>query len=193
MRADPGSRRLTQRPPRVVLGRVSKRALAWTLGPLALLLLLHAFVIGTLHVVGTSMADTLEPADLVLVSKLPSGLRRGDVVAFHLPRNPSLLLVKRVVAIGGDHDVIERGALRVRDAGGDDRPDPALDGHAHARLATTAGSVDVVVPSGALFVLGDNRAAGASNDSRDWGSLPSDAVIGRVVMRLHPFGRAGWL
>jgi len=195
-----------RRPPRVVLGPISKRALAWILAPAALLLLLHTFVIGTLHVVGVSMADTLEPGDLVLISKLAVTRSRilgsvdparsyrpdrGDVVAFRLPQKPSLLLVKRVVGLAGDRVVVEHGALHVRDAGGAAWPDPALAGYARARLEVTAGSLDVVVPRDALFVIGDNRGAGASSDSRDWGCLPSDAVVGRVVLLLHPFARAG--
>jgi len=206
--APPGRSGPRLRPPQVVLGPIPKRALAWILGSAALLLFLHAFVVGTLHVVGVSMADTLEPGDLVLVSKLavtrsklPGILdparsyrpERGDVVAFRLPQKPSLLLVKRVVGLPGDHVVVEHGALHVRDAGGADWPDPALGGRAHARLETTAGSLDVVVPEGALFVIGDNRSAGASSDSREWGSLPCDAVVGRVVLLLHPFARAGRL
>ncbi len=175
---------------------------------MVLLLLVHSFAFATLHVVGSSMADTLEPGDLVLVSKLAvtrSRLlgavdparsyrpTRGDLVAFRLPQKPSLLLVKRVVGLPGDHIVIEQGALHVHDASGAEWPDPALGGHARARPGRIVERLDVVVPEGALFLVGDNRNAGASSDSRDWGALPADAIAGRVVLRLLPWARAGRL
>jgi signal peptidase I len=181
----------------VVFGRISKRTLAWIFGPAGLLLLLHAFVLETMHVVGQSMADTLEPGDLVLVSKLARTESRlpgrGDVVAFRLPAKPSLLLVKRVVGLPGDHIVIEGGSLRIHDAGGLEWPDPERSQAAHPRGDTTPGHLDVVVPNGELFLVGDNRSEGASSDSRDWGSVPSETVVGRVFLVLAPFARAGRL
>jgi signal peptidase I len=186
---DPGPRP----PPRIVFPRISRRTLGLILAPAALVLLLHAFVLGTLHVVGASMEATLEPGDLVLVSKLCYRPERGDLVAFHLPQKPSLLLVKRVVGLPGDRVVIARGVLRVTDVDGVERPDPARGGGSQARADQTTGSVDIVVARDALFVLGDNRAAGASSDSRDWGSVASDEVVGHVVLLLHPLARAGWL
>jgi signal peptidase I len=141
----------------------------WLVAPIAALALLHACGLGTFRVEGGSMQPTLAPGDLLFVSKLDvtgarirelfgssdsCALRRGDLVVFRLPENPSLVLVKRVLGTPGD---------RV-----------AVDGF------------DAVVPPGALFVIGDNRAPNASIDSRQWGYLPCANVIGRVITRLLP-------
>ena len=161
-----------------MLGSVPRWAIRWILVPLVLLLLLRVLAIGTFHVAGASMEGTLEPGDFLLVSKVAvsaarvSGwlgapvvpAERGDLVVFRFPRNPSLVLVKRVIGLPGD---------RVQ-----------LDGQ---------GGVDGVVPEGAVFVLGDNRTPGASSDSREWGYLPSRQIIGRAVLRLLPLRRAGLL
>jgi signal peptidase I len=149
----------------------------WVAGSLAAqiaaLALLHAFALGTFRVEGSSMESTLAPGDLLLVSKLDvtgarirallgssdsCALRRGELVVFRLPENPSLILVKRVFAAPRDRAVID--------------------------------GFDAVVPPGALFVIGDNRAPNASVDSRAWGYLPCANVIGRVVARLLPSERA---
>ena len=123
------------------------------------------------------MQDTLAPGDLLLVSKLAVTaaeirglfgrsdscvLRRGDLVVFRLPQKASLILVKRVIGVPGDR----------------------------VQIDSEEGSVDGVVPPAAVFVLGDNRAPGASIDSREWGYLPCANVIGRAVLRVLPIGRA---
>ena len=138
--------------------------------PLGLLLLVHACALDTVRVSGSSMEKTLEPGDFVLVSKLavtraaltgsPYLPRRGDVVVFRLPKNHSLVLIKRVVALPGESVTL-------------------ADGSAH------------VVGEGAVFVEGDNRAPGASNDSRDWGDLPAHEIVGTAVLRLLPWSQAG--
>jgi signal peptidase I len=148
----------------------------WLALPMAALVLLHAFALGTFRVDGNSMQDCLAPGDLLLVSKLavtaaqiralfggsaPYVPRRGDLVVFRLPQKPSLILVKRVIGVPGD---------RVRIDG-----DEGFDG---------------VVPPAAVFVLGDNRTPGASVDSRSWGYLPCSNIIGRAVLRLLPIRRA---
>jgi len=158
------------RPPAVVLGRIPP-TLRWLVLPFALAALLHACAIQTFRVAGKSMESALEPGDFLLVSKLgpSSGLvrdylpARGDVVVFRFPRNRSLLLIKRVVALPGD------------------RIDPA-------RLG---GGTDHEVSAGHVYVVGDNRAPGASNDSRDWGDLPVSDVVGTAVARLWPPERIG--
>jgi signal peptidase I len=147
---------------------------------IAALVLVHAFALGTFRVDGDSMQEALAPGDLLVVSKLavtgakiralfgsadPYVPRRGDVVVFRLPQKPSLILVKRVIGVPGDH----------------------------VRLDDAQGSFDGVVPQAAIFVLGDNRTPGASVDSREWGYLPCANLIGRAVVRLVPIGRAGFL
>jgi signal peptidase I len=158
-------------PPAVVFGRLPRWVVRFVVLPFALVVALHACAIDTFRVHGSSMETALAPGDLLLVSKLgPSRAwlvpwlpARGEIVVFRLPQNSALLLVKRVVALPGD------------------RVDPAQLG----------GGTDHVVPAGHLFVVGDNRAPGASDDSRDWGDLPARAVVGSAVLRLWPLGRAG--
>jgi len=159
------------RPPAVVFGRIPPWALRWLVLPFALAVALHACALDTFRVAGSSMEGALAPGDFLLVSKLGPSSRiligwlpaRGDVVIFRLPRNRSLVLVKRVVALPGD------------------QVDPAQLGGGSAH----------VVPPGHVYVVGDNRTPGASSDSREWGDLPVDAIVGTAVIRLWPLQRLG--
>jgi signal peptidase I len=127
------------------------------------------------------MLPTLRSGDSVLVEKLSHGARRGDLVVFHRPGNGEILL-KRVVALGGDSVAIEDGALYVD---GRRRHEPYA--NPHAIDGVYFGPVRV--PRGSLFAMGDNR--GDSLDSRQFGAVPVGRVIGRVVARIWPPGRWG--
>ena len=132
-----------------------------------------------MRVASASMSPTYELGDEVLVGKvalLAGTLQRGDVVVFHDPGTGALTL-KRVAAVGGDELGIEDGILIVN---GEPVHEPYLD----------LGSVDgayfgpVQVPAGHVFVLGDARAG--SVDSRTFGAVADDAIVGRVLLRLWP-------
>jgi signal peptidase I len=139
------------------------------------------FVAEPFRVPSGSMVPTLRSGDSVLVEKLSRGARRGDLVVFRRPGNGEIML-KRVVALGGDSVAIEDGALYV-------------DGHRRHEAYANPQAIDGVyfgpvrVPRGSLFALGDNR--GDSLDSRQFGAVPTRRVIGRVVARVWPPGRWG--
>jgi signal peptidase I len=133
-----------------------------------------------------SMAPTLSPGDHVLVDKLAyrgSEPGVGDLAVFHAPGTDEITL-KRVVARGGDTVAIEDGVLHVN-------------GRARVEPYANPDAIDSVyfgperVPAGSVFVLGDNR--GDSFDSRRFGAVPSDRLIGRARARLWPLDDVGLL
>ena len=132
-----------------------------------------------MRIVSDSMQPTLRPGDHVLVEKVTRHSRewrRGDLAAFRLPGTGELA-VKRVVALGGDLVAIEDGVL-------------VVDGHPVEEPYADPQAIDSVyfgparVPSGALFLLGDNRRN--SLDSRVFGSITEDELQGRVVAVVWP-------
>jgi signal peptidase I len=146
------------------------------------LIALRAFVAEPFRIPSESMAPTLEPGDQALVTKLGGAPARGDLVAFHAPRTGEVLL-KRVVAVGGDSVGIEDGVLVVN--GRKQR-------EAYVADPDAIDSVyfgPVTVAKGSLFMLGDNRAN--SEDSREFGAVPADRVIGRATARVWPPSRWG--
>jgi signal peptidase I len=158
------------RAPRVVFGRVPPWALRGLVLPLGLLLLAHACALDTIRVSGSSMEKTLEPGDFLLVSKL--GVTRAALTgAPYLPRRGEVVVFR----LPQNHSLVL--IKRV----------VALPGEA---LTLPDGSVHVV-GEGCVFVEGDNRAPGASSDSRDWGDLPAREIVGTAVLRVLPLRTAG--
>ena len=145
------------------------------------LLALRAFVAEPFRIPSESMAPALQPGDQALVTKIGAP-GRGDLVAFHAPRTGEILL-KRVVAVGGDTVGLEDGVLVVNGR----RPAEPYVADPDAIDSVYFGPVRVA--NGSLFVLGDNR--GNSEDSRDFGTVPADRVIGRATARVWPPSRWG--
>jgi len=118
-----------------------------------------------------SMEPTLRVGDHIAVTPYHTSLpRRGDVVVFRSPVNRDELLVKRVIAVPGDLVESREGHLLVS-------------GH----HAGDAGSVvPQIVPAECYFVLGDNRVN--SYDSRQWGVLSRDLIVGRARLVLWSSG-----
>ena len=127
-----------------------------------------------------SMLPTLQIGDHIVVLR-EGGPERGDVVVFHAPGAPDELMVKRVVAIAGDLVGSANGRLTV---GGHTLAEPYL-----AEAAASGSIAPQIVPANCYFVLGDNR--GNSSDSRQWGVLPRELVVGRAVMVLWSSGKGG--
>jgi signal peptidase I len=150
--------------------------------PIALVVLAAGllFSIEPVRVRADSMQPTLRSGDEVLVDRLSLALRsphRGEIVVANAPVG---LVVKRVAAVGGDTVGIEDGVL-------------VVNGHAEQEGYVDYASIDgsyfgpVRVAPGAVFLLGDNR--GNSEDSRDFGAVPEDDVVGRVLVRVWPVRR----
>ena len=126
---------------------------------------------------GFSMRPTLDDGEFVLVSKLSykfGDFNHGDIIVFHFPLNPQEELIKRVIGVPGD-------TIRVQDqrvfVNGQQLNETYI---AHPPQY----SGEWTVPDGYLFVLGDNR--NNSNDSKDWGMLPQENVVGKAILIYWP-------
>jgi signal peptidase I len=157
---------------------------------IALALAVQAYAVKPYRIPSASMASTLRPGDRVLVNRVVYRLRdpqRGDVLVFRFPGDRSVVFIKRVVGVPGDVLRVKDGRLyvngeRVREpyvhrTGGSPDPTlamPPLDGSTMPRPWSLTSPY--TVPPDSYFVMGDNRTD--SDDSRDWGVVPRDAVIG---------------
>lgn len=155
-------------------------------------LIIRTFVGEAAVVPTSSMEGTILVGDHLLLNKLTYGpelpivgwklpalktVKRGNIIAFHYPRDPKLHFLKRVAAVGGDmveirDDILYINAIPVREpwARFNSQHSPRQPENMTARL----------VPAGQLFVLGDNRDN--SDDSRYWGTVPTTNVTGEPLM-----------
>ncbi|MFF2144847.1 signal peptidase I [Kitasatospora sp. NPDC058190] len=138
-----------------------------------------------------SMSPALQAGDTVLARKVGGGaIGRGDVVVFRDQAWGGELMVKRVVAVGGD-TVATTDSDRRLTVNGRPVEEPYL-----ATQGRQGESFSATVPQGRLFLLGDNRVG--SLDSRthlevEGGTIPTTEVEARVEAILQPFGRMGLL
>jgi len=159
---------------------------------------------------GSSMVPTLEDGEYLLVNKLSylrvdmerlSELvpfweanenksrflfqtpRQGEVIVFQYPLDPERDFVKRVVAVPGQTVEIRRGIIHVN---GDPLEAPyAFTGQKHDNMPVR------VLNEGEYFVVGDNRPH--SSDSRDWGPVPMENIVGKAWVTYWPFSHLGFL
>src|SRR4029077_19498406 len=154
-------------------------------------LAISAFIIIFLYppvkVEGTSMLPGLEDQERIFINKFVyrwEPISRGDIVVFRYPRDTSKSFIKRVIAVGGDRVVIDKGRVYLN---GKLLSEP----YVPAQYADTRSSSEVVVPAGEFFVLGDHRSM--SDDSRDFGPVDDDFITGKAVFVYWPMDKLGLL
>lgn len=180
-------------------------------------LVLRSFVVEPFRIPSASMMPTLQVGDFILVNKYAYGVRlpllgtkildvgeprRGDVVVFRYPKDPSVDYIKRVVGLPGDRIAYFNKMLYINgkpaeqtslgtftgvgaalSLNGASLRLERLDGVVHKILIQNRrrmGEGEYVVPEGEYFVMGDNRDN--SNDSRFWGTVPEENLVGRAFM-----------
>ena len=163
-------------------------------------LVIHNFVAQPFEVEQNSMVTTIEPSDYVLIDKLTprwDDYLRGDIVVFQPPdgyEQGGVPFIKRVIGLPGETVRLENGAVFIIPPGGVairvDEPYVVLgtDGHPAPTLPRDAqGTTEWIVPDGHYFVLGDNRPE--SQDSRFFGPIQRDLIVGRAFVRYFPLDR----
>ena len=139
-----------------------------------------------------SMTPTLLPGDFVFADMryacvgCRESVRRGDVAIFSNPNDRTVLYVKRVVALPGDRVQLDRDDVRVNGAQleqGQRTASPVVP------QPTSDPSLDFIVPPGQVFTLGDHRRN--SLDSRHFGTVPLQDVVGRVRQVWFSWGEGG--
>lgn len=181
-------------------------------------LLIRSFIIQPFRVPTGSLEPSVQPGDFIAVNQFAYGLRlpvlntkiksigepkRGDVVVFRYPADPSVDFVKRVIGLPGDHIVYRNRVLYIngeempqhylRDGDGFDPPNFTANVNIYLEDLQTrkhliqlnpsrfyATNYDLIVPPKHYFVMGDNRDD--SEDSRYWGFLPEENLIGKAFL-----------
>ena len=156
-----------------------QKSLARTiLQPMGIAVGLAILVRGAIHIYSipsASMAPALEVGDRIVVTRYIGGApERGHVIVFQSPTDQRELLVKRVVGVPGDLIDSRLGRVRI---GTHTVPEP----YVLREAATGAIQTQIVAPD-SYFVLGDNRDE--SVDSRSWGVVPRDLIVGRARLVL---------
>jgi signal peptidase I len=178
---------------------------------LGLALLIQAFLVKPFRIPSESMVPTLEIGQRVLVDRVSFKFGepdRGDIVVFKppagdpsrcgvqhpddqpctrgVPEKSDTNFIKRVVGLPGDRLKVLEGSVYI-DGKRQDEPFARLD----PQCPTCNLPREITIPEGHYFMMGDNR--GESLDSREWGAVPKEWIIGKAFMTYWPPGRIGLL
>jgi signal peptidase I len=133
---------------------------------------------------GNSMVPNFESGDYLFVDELSFRLRdpqRGEVVVFKSPTNASDRYIKRIIGLPGETVEIFEGKIVITNK---ENTQWILDESTYLDGTTTPGMTKISLKENEYFVLGDNRKF--SSDSRVWGVLPRENIVGRVFLRAFP-------
>ena len=156
----------------------------------SLFIVVYLFILQPNQIRGASMEPTFESGDYIFTSKITYKFRkqeRGDVIVFKAPSNPDIEYIKRIIGLPGDTVEIRSEEVYVN---GRQLTEPYI----AAKTPLWEGgfikdSQPMVVPQGKLFVMGDNRPR--SSDSREFGFITIDSIVGQVFYRYFPTTKLG--
>lgn len=171
--------------------KFKKEAIEWSkviVTALIFAFIITQFIRPTL-VRGESMYPTLVENDYLIINRMAYKFnepKKGDIIVFKTnllqedgkPKD----LVKRVIAVGGDHIKIEDSKVYVNDK--------LLD-EPYIHDNYTEGNIDMVIPEGEVFTMGDNREQSLDSRYEDVGLVDDKDIMGKVMVRLFPFNKIG--
>lgn len=172
---------------------------------LVIIVPIRVFLFQPFFVQGASMETNFHDGDYLIINELGykkteveiggkniftvdtfKEFNRGDVIVFRYPKDPKQFFIKRVIGLPGEQVKVEGGRVMIFN---NDNPEGfVLDESSYLKKdLMTNGAVTAALGSDEYFVLGDNRQF--SHDSRAWGALSKDKVIGKVLLRAWPVSK----
>ena len=151
----------------------------------AIFALIYLFVAQPHKVSGNSMVPTFHNGDYILTDKLTYRFRtpqRGDVIVLKNPRNENQDFIKRIIALPGETISIKDNSVYINSL-------QMQELYLPTETLTTPGNFlkedeEIKIGPNQLVVFGDNR--GGSSDSREWGPITKEEIVGRVIFRYFP-------
>ena len=157
----------------------------------AIIIPIRYFIAQPFVVRGASMEPSFEDREYLIVDEVSYYFRapaRGEAIVFRYPRDPRQFFIKRIIGLPGERVEIKGGRVTVLNS---EYPDGFIlqEEYLEPPGRATHPDMKIALDEDGYFVLGDNRDF--SSDSRLWGALPDELLVGRVVFRAWPPGRLG--
>ncbi len=132
---------------------------------------------------GASMEPTFETGQYLIVDELSYHFEnpaREDIVIFRYPKDPSQYFIKRIIGLPGETVAIQDGNVEITTVSGQ----TMTLAEPYIKNIGNGGDMTTTLGPDQYFVMGDNRPE--SSDSRIWGILPRENIVGRAFLRLLP-------
>ncbi len=174
-------------------GSSARSLIVYTIVALALAFFIRFFIAAPYVVSGASMIPTFYDYHYLIIDRVSYGFetpQRGDVIVLDLPQDTSRALIKRVIGLPGETISLSGTEVTIVNAA---HPNGFVLNEPYLDPQNLGGPTDMKVTLGPdqYYVLGDNRRVSA--DSRSWGVLPRQDIVGRAALRLFPFDKIGIL
>lgn len=158
----------------------------------SLFIVLYLFIMQPNQIKGASMEPTFFDGNYIFTSKVTYKLRKpikGDVIVFSSPKNKDIEYIKRIIGLPGDEVMVKDREIYVNG-------NLVTENYISEKTTLIPGSfiengVAITVPKNYYFVMGDNRPR--SSDSREFGPINFDAIIGQVFYRYFPINKMGFI
>ena len=145
---------------------------------------IRMFVAQPFIVSGASMDDTFHSGEYLIVDQVSYYFEepaRGDVIVFKYPKDPSKFFIKRVIGLPGETISIDDTIVTISN---ERHPDGFVIDEPYIKSMRPADPFSETLGDREYFVMGDNRDQ--SSDSRSWGVLQEERIVGRALVRLFP-------
>jgi len=185
------NQQLSQRKPGGFLG-LTMELVSIVIGAFLFAFLIRTFVVQPFFVKGQSMEPNYFEKEYLIIDEISYRFRdpkRGEVIVFKYPKDPSTYFIKRIIGLPNETISIKNGKIVIYNdehKDGFELKEPYLSDSVY-----TAGNVYTTLGENEYYVLGDNRPR--SSDSRQWGTLDKKYITGRSWIRVWPTDKAGFL
>lgn len=156
----------------------------------AIFAIIYLFVAQPHKVSGSSMLPTYQDGNYILTDKLSyrfGAPQHGDVIVLKNPKNESQDFIKRIMGVPGDKVKVSNGKVYINDQL---KNEPYLPADRRSQYGNfLKENQDFQVPNDQYFVMGDNREH--SSDSREWGTITKEEIVGKVFFRYWPVNEFG--
>ena len=157
---------------------------------LAIVIPIRMWIAQPFVVSGESMYPTFDDGEYLIVDEISyivGNINRGDVVIFRYPKDPKRYFIKRIIGLPNEKIIVNDGEVTIINK---ENPDGIKLSEPYVNEEFFTGS-EYITKDDEYFVLGDNR--NRSSDSRFWGILPKNLMIGKAFLRLLPFKSMSYL
>lgn len=142
-----------------------------------LVIIIRTYIATPVRVDGNSMRKTLADGDILLLYKMAK-FERNDIIVLD-EKEDNEIIIKRIIALPGETIKIQNGKIYINDKEYNDE----------FAYGDTSDYEQVTLGENEYFILGDNRLI--SKDSRYFGTITEDEIIGKIVFRFWPFSKIG--